>query len=163
MGLLGLAYLLPRTGRRLWGLHSAMTTSRSFLTPAGTAALTSYEADEDGHLVVVTPALGDTQTAACWVVVPRNGKFAYTSNSASGTISSYTVSNGGHLTLLNVKAASTGNLPIDMALSNNSRFLYARNAANGTISGFRVGSDGSLTAVTGATGLPAGAQGIAAR
>jgi 6-phosphogluconolactonase (cycloisomerase 2 family) len=96
-------------------------------------------------------------------VVPRNGKFAYTSNSASGTISSYTVSDGGHLTLLNVKAASTGNLPIDMALSNNSRFLYARNAANGTISGFPVGSDGSLTAVTGATGQPAGAQGIAAR
>src|SRR5260370_1388003 len=48
----------------------------------GTAAVTSYAADEDGSLVVVTPALGDTQTAACWVVVPRNGKFAYTSNTA---------------------------------------------------------------------------------
>jgi hypothetical protein len=129
----------------------------------GTAAVTSYEADEDGNLVVVTPALGDTQTAACWVVVPRNGKFAYTSNTASGTISSYTVSDGGNLALLNVTAASTGSVPIDMALSNNSRFLYVRNAGNGTISGFRIGSDGSLTAVASTTGVPAGAQGIAAR
>src|SRR6266851_7212595 len=130
---------------------------------AGTAAVTSYAADEDGNLVVVTPALGDTQTAACWVVVPRNGKFAYTSNTASGTISSYTVSDGGNLALLNVTAASTGSVPIDMALSNNSRFLYVRNAGDGTISGFRIGSDGSLTAVASTTGVPAGAQGIAAR
>ncbi len=114
---------------------------------------------------MISPALGDTQTAACWVVVTQNGRFAYTSNTGTGTISSYAVSDGGNLTLLNVAAASTGNgsTPIDMALSNNSRFLYVRNGGNGTISGFRVGADGSLTPVTSATGVPAGAQGIAAR
>jgi 6-phosphogluconolactonase (cycloisomerase 2 family) len=130
---------------------------------AGTSALTSYEVNEDGNLVVVTPALGDTQTAACWVVIPRNGKFAYTSNTGSGTISSYTISDGGNLALLEITAASTGSVPIDMALSNNSRFLYVRNAGNGTISGFRIGSDGSLTPVSSASGVPVGAQGIAAR
>ena len=130
--------------------------------PSGTSALTSYEVEEDGKLEVISPAVGDTQTAACWVVVPRNGKFAYTSNTGSGTISSFTVSDGGKLALLNVTAASTGGTPVDMALSNDSRFLYERNG-NGTIGGFRIEADGSLTAVTSATGIPAGSQGIAAR
>ena len=133
--------------------------------PAGTSALSSYAVEESGNLVVVTPALGDTQTAACWVVVHQNGRFAYTSNTGSGTISSYAISDGGSLALLNAVAASTGtgSSPTDMALSDNSRFLYVLNSGNGTISGFRAQADGSLTPVTSATGLPAGAAGIAAR
>jgi len=111
---------------------------------------------------VITPALGDTQKAACWVVVTRNGRFAYTSNTASSTISTYTISEEGDLTLMNVTAAS-GNIPLDMALSRNGRFLYARNAGNSAVTGFRVEANGSLTAVTSAAGLPAGAAGIAAR
>jgi 6-phosphogluconolactonase len=131
----------------------------------GTAALSSYEVHDNGGLAVITPALGDTQSAACWVVIPRNGEFAYTSNTASGTISSYSVSDHGRLTLMNVAVASTGNgsVPIDMALSRNSRFLYVRTAGNGGISGFRIEADGSLTPITTATGVPAGAQGVAAR
>ena len=94
--------------------------------------------------------------------MPRNGRFAYTSNTGSGTISSYTISDGGRLALLNAVAASPGGAPIDMALANNSRFLYERNG-NGMIGGFLVGSNGSLTPIGGASGVPAGAQGIAAR
>jgi 6-phosphogluconolactonase len=130
--------------------------------PSGTSALSSYEVDEDGNLEVITPALGDTQKAACWVVVTRNGRFAYTSNTASDTISSYTISEEGDLALMNVTAAS-GNIPLDMALSRNGRFLYARNAGNSAVTGFRVEANGSLTPVTRAAGLPAGAAGIAAR
>lgn len=130
--------------------------------PDGTSALTSYKVDDDGMLNVITPALGDTQFAACWVVVPESGKYAYTSNSASNTISSYSVSGGGDLMLMNATAASA-NAPVDMALSANSQFLYTRNAGDSTISGFRIGGNGSLTMVTSASGLPAGAAGIAAR
>ena len=130
--------------------------------PSGTSALSSYEVDEDGNLEAITPALGDTQKAACWVVVTRNGRFAYTSNTASDTISSYTISEEGDLALMNVTAAS-GNIPLDMALSRNGRFLYARNAGNSSVTGFRVEANGSLTPVTSAAGLPAGAAGIAAR
>lgn len=129
---------------------------------SGASALTSYQVDDTGTLSVVTPALGDGGTAACWVVRPKNGKFAYTSNTASSTISSYTVSDGGDLGLLNATAASA-NTPVDMTMSVNSRYLYSRNAGDNTISGFRVGVDGSLTMVTSASGLPAGAAGIAAR
>jgi 6-phosphogluconolactonase (cycloisomerase 2 family) len=118
-----------------------------------------------GDLELITPALGDTQKAACWVVVPQNARFAYTTNTGSNTISGYTVSGDGSLTLLDTVAASTGagSVPIDMALSNNSRFLYVRNGGNGTVDGFLVQADGSLTFVTNATGVPSGAQGLAAR
>lgn len=132
---------------------------------SGASALTSFGVDVNGNLVVITPALGDTQTAACWVVATRDGRFAYTSNTASGTISSYTVSADGSLALLNVAAATfaSGSTPIDMAMSDNSILLYVRDGSNGAISGFRVGADGSLTPVASASGVPSGAQGIAAR
>jgi len=148
-----------------FGLDDVAIVSDASGGAPGASAVASYRVDEDGNLVVITPALGDTQTAACWVVVTRNGKFAYTSNTGSGTISSYSVADGGKLVLRNVVAASTGNgsTPIDMALSNKSHFLYVRNGGNGTIGAFRIEADGSLTPITSATGIPAGSQGIAAR
>jgi 6-phosphogluconolactonase (cycloisomerase 2 family) len=133
--------------------------------PAGTAAVSSYAVDEDGNVAIVTPALGDTQKAACWLVVPRNGRFAYTANAASNTISEYGVSADGNLTLLDAAAASTGtgSTPTDMALSGNSHFLYTRDGGKGAVSGFRIGADGALTPIAAAVGVPAGSQGIAAR
>ena len=137
----------------------------AIVSDAGSGALSSYTVDEEGNADLITPALSDTQAATCWVVVPRNGRFAYTANAGSGTISSYTVGEGGSLALLDVAAGSVahGSAPTDMALSNNSRFLYVRNGGNGTISGFRLNADGSLTPVSTVSGLPAGTQGIAAR
>ena len=135
------------------------------VSDAGSGAVSSYTVDEEGNVDLVTPALSDTQAAPCWIVVPRNGRFAYTANAGSGTISSYTVGDNGNLTLLDVAAASVahGSAPTDMALTNNSRFLYVRNGGNGTISGFRLNADGSLAPISTVGGLPPGTQGIAAR
>jgi 6-phosphogluconolactonase (cycloisomerase 2 family) len=134
--------------------------------PGGTSALSPYEIANDGTLTVITPSLGDTQMAACWVVVTGDRSYAYTSNSASNSISSYNVSPSGSLSLLNVAAATTGagTTPIDIALSTGDHYFYTLNAGNGTVSGFRVESDGSLTAVgTIIGGFSSSVQGIAAR
>lgn len=132
---------------------------------SGTAAVSSYEVEEDGGVTIISPPAGDTQSAACWIAVLRNGRFAYTTNASSGTISSYAVSEDGKLALKQVMAASTGDgsTPTDMALNRNSRFLYARDGGNGTVAGFRVGPDGTLTPLGTVSGIPSGAQGIAAR
>jgi 6-phosphogluconolactonase (cycloisomerase 2 family) len=137
----------------------------AIVTEAGPSALSSYEVDNTGELELLTGSLGDTQTANCWVVVTRNGRYAFTTNTGSGTISSYVVSRDGTLSLLNAIAGNTGagTAPIDMALSNNSHFLYVREATKGMVDGFRVESDGSLAPVGSAGGVPAGAQGVAAR
>lgn len=132
---------------------------------SGTAAVSSYEVEEDGDVTIISPPVGDTQSAACWIAVLRNGRFAYATNAGSGTISSYAVSEQGKLELKQVIAASTGDgsTPTDMALNRSNRFLYARDGGNGTVVAFRVGPDGTLTPLGTASGIPAGAQGIAAR
>jgi 6-phosphogluconolactonase len=131
----------------------------------GTASVSSYSVDDDGNVSPITPALADTQTAACWLVVPTNGRFAYTANAGTATISSYGVAADGSLTLLDAVAAATapGSVPTDMALTGNSRFIYVRDGGKNSITGFQVGPQGGLTLVGTVLGLPAGAQGIAAR
>jgi 6-phosphogluconolactonase (cycloisomerase 2 family) len=101
------------------------------------------------------------------VVVTGNGRFAYTTNAASGSISGYFIDRDGSLSLLDADGRTgetgTGSGPIDMSLSVNSRYLYTLNGGNGTISAFRVGHDGSLNPLSGVDGLPPAANGLAAR
>ncbi len=144
--------------------HGVLVVSEAF---GGTAsALSSYRTLSGGSLSVISPSVGaGDELAACWVVITRNGRFAYTSNTGSNTISGYGLSREGELSLLDANAvtATTTPGPIDLALTTNSHFLYSLGSGSGTIEGFRVGSDGGLTPVPGAAGLPAGANGLAAR
>jgi 6-phosphogluconolactonase (cycloisomerase 2 family) len=126
------------------------------------AAVSSYKVREGRKPKAISPAVPDTQTAACWVAVTDDGAYAYTANTGSNTVSSYDVSVGGELTLLNPMAAG-GNAPTDAALTEGSKFLYVRNGGDGTVEGFAVNSDGSLTTVAIAGKLPDGAAGLAAR
>lgn len=137
----------------------------AIVTEAMPSALSSYQVDDDGTLQLVTGTETDGQKANCWVVLTRNGHYAYTTNTGSGNISSYLISREGDLNLLDATAGITGagTAPIDMALSNGSQFLYVRDGVKGMVDGFRVGSDGSLTSLGSAGGVPAGAQGLAAR
>lgn len=146
-----------------FGRRGVLVVSEANGAPGGSAA-SSYRLD-DGELRLVTGSAPTLQGAACWVVITRNGRYAYTSNAASGSISAFSVGKGGELTLLNAdgRAAATDAGPTDMALSRNSQFLYVRNGRAGTIGAYAVASDGSLTPIAGASGLPAGTAGIAAR
>jgi 6-phosphogluconolactonase len=141
-----------------------LIVSEAFGGAPDQSAVSSY-AVEDGLIDVITPSAGTTETAACWIVVTKNGRFAYTTNTGSGSISGYRVSQGGTLTLLDADGQTglTGPGPIDMALTGNSRFLYSLNSGDGTISGFRVNADGSLAPIGGASGVPTVATGLAAR
>lgn len=139
-----------------------------FVSEAVSGTVSSYQLDDDGTLQIISPAVATNQAAACWVVVTNNGRFAYTTNAASGSISGFHIDHNGTLELLDADGRTgvtgDGSAPIDMALSGNSRFLYALGSGNGTISAFRVNlRDGSLKPIPGASGLPAGVNGLAAR
>jgi 6-phosphogluconolactonase len=140
-----------------------LIVSEAFGGAPDQSAVSSYDLDR-GDLDPITASAATTETAACWIVVTKNGRFAYTTNTGSGSISGYSVSHDGELSLLNAdgRTGVTGPGPIDMALSRSSRLLYSLNSGDNTISGFRVGGDGSLTPIGGAAGLPAGATGLAA-
>jgi 6-phosphogluconolactonase len=145
--------------------RDVLIVSEAFGGAPDASAVSSYELADDGNLQVISPSVPTTETAACWIVVTRNGHFAYASNTGSGTLSGYDVSSGGSLNLLDADGVTgvTGPGPIDMALSVNSHFLYALNSGDGTISAFRVNHDGSLSSLPGPDGIPSGANGLAAR
>jgi 6-phosphogluconolactonase (cycloisomerase 2 family) len=132
---------------------------------AGQTTVSSYSLGETGIVMSLTSALATTQTAACWVAITRNGKYAFIANTGSGTISSLSVEDDGALKLIAASAGSTGDGsgPADLAFSKGDVFLYCLNGGTGTISGFTVRDGGALRASGTVSGLPRGAAGLAAR
>lgn len=128
---------------------------------AGTAS--SYRLLYDGGLQLVTPAALAQGAAACWLVVTQDGRFAYTSNTASDNLSIFEVNFDGSITLSDTVSAPAGARPLDLALTNNSRYLYVLNNGDGSIAGFRVRADGTLVAIPLKVGGLTGANGLAAR
>jgi 6-phosphogluconolactonase (cycloisomerase 2 family) len=136
------------------------------VSEANQSAASSYIARNDGTLQIISSSVGNSQFAPCWLVIPNNGKFAFVSNTGSGTVSSYRINPGdGSLTLLNATAADIGmgSAPIDMDLSVNSRLLFVLLGGSQSVASFRVQKNGNLMPVDTAGGLPLGAQGIAAK
>jgi len=120
----------------------------------------------DGRLNVISGSVANSQTAACWIAITEKGKFAFVSNTGSGTISSYRVNaEDGSLNLINAMAANTGmgSAPIDIALSVNSRIMFVLLGGSQSVASYRIENNGDLTQIDAAGGLPRGAQGIVAK
>ncbi|HMS82708.1 MAG TPA: beta-propeller fold lactonase family protein [Nitrospira sp.] len=143
--------------------RGVLVVSEAFGGAPNGSAVSSYRL-RDGALTVLSGSVPTTQTAACWIVITRNEKFAYASNTGSGNISSYRVGRSGRLVLQEAVATPTGAGPIDMALNRNSRFLYVLNSGSHSIDVFHVNrANGRLTTGTGVSGLPNGANGLIAQ
>ncbi|MBA2462036.1 MAG: beta-propeller fold lactonase family protein, partial [Actinobacteria bacterium] len=129
---------------------------------AASTGASSYSVGRDGVIAPITPLAATGQPAACWTVVSRNGRYAYTANTGAGSVSSYAIGHDGSISLLAGVAATTGGSPADAAISGDGRFLYVRNGAHGAINALRIGADGGLSPLASTTGLPAGSVGLAA-
>lgn len=147
-----------------FGKNNVLIVSDAFGGAAGQSALTSYSLNNNGNINLITGPVATTQTAACWVVVTKDGKYCYTTNTGSGNVSGYNIGNNGELSLLDANGITgiTGAGPIDMSLSKNSKFLYTLNGAGHSISMFRVNNNGSLMFLGDIPGLLVGSVGMAA-
>jgi 6-phosphogluconolactonase (cycloisomerase 2 family) len=134
--------------------------NRLYVSEAGTSSASSYQVYPDGNLEVISAAVPNFQAGVCWLVVVKNGRYAYTTNAGTGTISLFNINRDGTISY-GVSADAIGGV-IDAALSNNSRYLYALSSGAQKIFGFQVGSDGQLTKVE-EIDLPNGANGLAAK
>src|SRR5262249_10343609 len=125
----------------------------------------SYELERDAELESISASVPTHQTAACWTVLTPDGGFAYVTDTGSATITGYSVNAEGELSPLQAdgNSATTGTGPIDAALSRGGRFLFTLNSGAHTIAGFRIGDEGELSPVSVIGGIPAGANGLAAR
>jgi 6-phosphogluconolactonase len=142
-----------------------LLVSEAFGGAPDASATSSYAVRRNGTLRVISGSVPTTETAACWLVITRNGKYAYVTNTGSASVTGYRIGNNGSLTVLDAdgKTGNTGSSPIDAALSRGSRFLYTLDANSQTITGFRVNANGSLGSIGQTSGIPAGAAGLAAR
>jgi 6-phosphogluconolactonase len=158
----------PSAGETPFGFafdkRGRLIVSEAFGGAPDASVLSSYSLARDGAITPITPNVATTETAACWVVVTKNGHFTYTTNTGSNSISGYRIGNGGGLTLLDADGvtAATGAGPLDLALSPGSRFLYSLNGGVPEVQGFAVNRDGSLDVLGSVGGLPPGAVGLAA-
>jgi 6-phosphogluconolactonase len=152
-----------------FGKRGQLFVSEAFGGGADLSAASSYIVSPDGDVEVVSASVGTTETAACWLIVTKGGRFLYTTNTGSGSVSGYAISFDGSITLLDAdgRTGDTGaeSRPIDMALSADGRYLYTLNGGNHSISVFRVQANGKLIriAATAVMDLPEGTNGLAAR
>jgi 6-phosphogluconolactonase len=141
-----------------FGRHGALIVS-----DAGPGALSSYLVASSGAVTVVSGAVPDGQTAACWVTTIDGGRIAYTSNAHSGTISTYGVDRHGVLTLLTAVAATTAAGDTDLAVGGwGDQYLFVSDVGTPEIQEFAIGSGASLTLQNAVTGLPTTSEGLAA-
>jgi 6-phosphogluconolactonase len=168
-----------------WGMPGAMhSITSSSATPFGFAAaedknifvseavggapgasvLSSYRISNNGNITLINGSVGAGQSAACWVVITGNGKYAYTTNTASNNLSNFNVNtNSGSISVNTAIAGITGMGPIDAALSNNSKYLYVLNSGSHTVSVYAVSNNGGISLQQTLTGVPVGATGLTAR
>ena len=134
--------------------------------PNGSAA-SSYDVSRNGNLTTVSASSPTHQTAACWVALSKNGRYAYTTNAGSGTVTGYSVANDGSLTLLDPSGVSgtigAGSSPTDATVSGNGRFLYVLASGTHQIAGFEIANNGSLTPIGTADNLLPGMVGLVAK
>jgi len=132
---------------------------------AGASTLSSYITGDDGYATPISAAVPTFQTAACWVGVSWDGKFAYTGNAGSGTITGYRVFDGGQVSILTSTGVS-GRMPNGanaLDLATDASHLYALGSSKGLIASFAIAEDGRLVRSGVVTGLPTTATGIAVR
>ncbi|MGD9794523.1 MAG: beta-propeller fold lactonase family protein [Acidimicrobiia bacterium] len=161
-GVAGAATSNPSVGMTPFGFaiddNNNVIVSNAAGGAAGASSLSSYRFTGRSTIAAVSPTVATTQTAACWVALSEDGRFAFTTNAGSGSVSSYSVGNDGTIALASAVAASTGASPVDMIVEDG--VLYTLNSASHTITAHDIASNGSLTSA-GQVSVPAGVNGLA--
>lgn len=160
--------------------NGAMPQVGDFSQFTGTAA--TYKVSNAGNLTLVSN-IKTGGRAACWLIVTKNGRRAFVTNTLGataptggvGAVSSLSVAANGKMTLSHQANTAPG-FPADMALSNDNKYLYVIDPSSALsapppagpglksqIDVYRLGPGGSMTQIqaTPAT-LPPGISGAGA-
>jgi 6-phosphogluconolactonase len=93
---------------------------------AGNGTVSAFDVAADGTLTSIGASpFPDFQTAPCWVEISHDGRFLFTTNTASGSISRYAIAGDGSLVLLgSTPLATAGAAPFDARLSPDGATLW---------------------------------------
>lgn len=147
-----------------------------------TGSASSYSLSSTGALTPVTTEVLSGGRGACWLVLSKDGKFAFVTNTLStdpslgpprgigtgaGGLTTYRVGSDGSLTRLGQTDLGPGS-PTDEAVSSDGKFLYVGDPnvppppATSHIDVFAINANGSLTPITQGPTLPVIISGLAA-
>lgn len=169
-GLLGQPQVTPSAGATPFGFafdrrdHLIVSEAQGGAANASSASSYRLGPWPGARPVLVNGPVSTTQTAACWVAVTPNGRFAYTGNAGSDSISSFRIRHDGQIALAAAVAGSTGagNGATDLAVSGNGHRLFALAPRGHVLVSYEVRGDGGLRTLDALPGLPTTAVGLAA-
>ncbi|MEP6845932.1 MAG: beta-propeller fold lactonase family protein [Panacibacter sp.] len=144
------------------GRNNIIYVSEAVGGALGASTLSSYFVAANGAVKLLTGPVGAFQSAACWVALTSDGKYAYTTNTASNNLSTFKISGLGNIKVAAGIAALSGLGPIDADIDGASKYLYVLNGGSHSISAYTIGTDAVLANLQTTEGLPVGATGLAA-
>src|SRR5207247_6710581 len=105
-GVAGTPTSYPSLGAVPFGFAFAKRGQVVVSDAAGASGASSYEVASDGSVKTLMAITPTGQTAACWTVVTKNGRYAYVTNAATGNVSGFAIDQDGSLSLLDVNGVS---------------------------------------------------------
>lgn len=145
--------------------RGTLVVSEAFGAQKGAAAASSYSV-VGTEIRPLTKSVGSGRSEICWVVVTRDGRYAFTTNFADGAVSRFLIADDGSLSLDDATAAfSVDGRPglRDEGIAADGRYLYAIDADSGTVFGWGIAEDGLLSPIGSWGGLPPTVAGLACR
>jgi 6-phosphogluconolactonase len=123
----------------------------------GNGTVSAFHVSRSGELRSIGASpFPDLQTAPCWVEISHDGRFLFTTNTASESISRYAIEGDGTLDLLGSTTLRNGAGAVDLRLSPDGSTLSVTGSAAHVVSTFAV-HGGDLTELPSSpTPLPAG-------
>jgi 6-phosphogluconolactonase (cycloisomerase 2 family) len=157
----------PRAHDWLGRGFDRLIVSEAFGGAPDASAVSSYILGDDAEPQPVSESVPTTETAACWIAISDGGRYAYTTNTGSGSVTGYRIAAGGELTVLDADGRTgvtgAGGMPIDADVGGLfGRTLFVLDAGRHSIVSFFIRGDGGLVRLGETGGLPAAAAGLVA-
>lgn len=145
----GPAVIQPSNGMTPFGAdvteNGTILISEAFGGAADASKVSSYNIQPDGTLALVSGSISTNETAACWIELTDDDRYAYTSNTPDGTLSSFSVMSDGSIQLLESIAGDLGAGAFVLDAEVTDEYLFVIAATFEEVSVFKVEGDGSLT------------------
>lgn len=156
-----------------FGRRNQMFVTQAAGGSPGASTLAAYKVGTDSALTAIGDPVPVFQTAACWVTVSLDNRYAWTANTPNDSIAAFELMEDGRPQGLvdsspepqysGLTALPSGSRPVDLAVSDDNRYLYSLNTGTRTIGRFHIEPMGFLTPLSnGASNLPTTMNGLAA-
>ena len=106
---------------------------------ANLGTVSAFRVHGDGQLTSIgLSPVPDGQTAPCWVEITHDGKYLFTTNTASGNLSTYAIQPDGSLRLVGTTPFNNGTGAVDLRLSPDGSTLAVTGGKGHVLSSFTV-------------------------